>query len=137
MDLPDIELTESITGEAILPRDVDDRLTAQRAVAATPQHAIIRVKRGHGNEWPIVERVPGGWQSGAHHYPDRDVVNVKPLHVFTDEHLRQHDAEERATALEERARWIRGGSRETYPRDEVADWLDASARRHRKIGGAS
>lgn len=29
-----------------------------------------------GVAWPLVERVPGGWQSGEHHYPDADVIRI-------------------------------------------------------------
>jgi hypothetical protein len=44
------------------------------------QVAVIEVRHGgpHSKSWPIVERVPGGWQSGEHHYPDKDVVSVTP-----------------------------------------------------------
>lgn len=46
---------------------------------SVPRYAVIHVQRANGHAWPIVERVVGGWQSGAHHYPDRDVLSVKPL----------------------------------------------------------
>lgn len=49
---------------------------------AHPRFAIIHVKPDANTQaWPVVERVPGGWQSGVHHYPDRDVLSVKPLHL--------------------------------------------------------
>ena len=48
-----------------------------------PRYAIIQVSTEtngmQGSAWPIVERVPGGWQSGAHHYPDAEVGQVRPL----------------------------------------------------------
>lgn len=47
-----------------------------------PKYAVIRVHPGPGAAaWPIVQRVPGGWQSGAHHYPDAEVHEVRPLHL--------------------------------------------------------
>ncbi|OBA53056.1 hypothetical protein A5789_24925 [Nocardia sp. 852002-51101_SCH5132738] len=48
--------------------------------AAQANIAIIHVQSGpSGEAWPIVERVPGGWQSGAHHYRDADVLDVSPI----------------------------------------------------------
>ena len=42
--------------------------------------AMIHVQPRPGLEaWPIVERVPCGWQSGVHHYPDEDVLDVSPI----------------------------------------------------------
>jgi hypothetical protein len=45
----------------------------------TPRYAVIHVPTPDGFAWPIVERVAGGWQSGAHHYPDSIVLDVRPL----------------------------------------------------------
>jgi len=56
----------------------DNDLTAGR-----PQYAIIHVGTLGGDAWPIVERVPDGWQSGAHHYPDDVVLDVHPLDLPT------------------------------------------------------
>lgn len=49
-----------------------------------PRYAIIHVKPNPSSDaWPIVERVPailgGGWQSGAHHYRDSEVLDFRPL----------------------------------------------------------
>lgn len=44
-----------------------------------PRYAIIHVRSDHGEAWPIVERTIGGWQSGVHHYPDAEVLDVRPL----------------------------------------------------------
>jgi hypothetical protein len=42
--------------------------------------ARIHVRSGEdGHAWPVVERVAGGWQSGAHHYPDAEVLDVRQL----------------------------------------------------------
>lgn len=53
-----------------------------RESGAQATYAVIHV-RSKGwpttDAWPIVERVPGGWQSGVHHYPDADVLDVTPL----------------------------------------------------------
>ena len=47
------------------------------------EYAIIHVKPdANSDAWPVVERVAGGWQSGAHHYPDRAVLAVTPLHLM-------------------------------------------------------
>ncbi len=49
-------------------------------MSVTPQYAVIHVKPTPTSDaWPIVERTRGGWQSGAHHYPDADVLDVRPL----------------------------------------------------------
>jgi len=45
------------------------------------QYAIIHVGTLGGDAWMIVERVPGGWQSGTHHYPDDVVLDVQPLNL--------------------------------------------------------
>lgn len=55
-------------------------------------YAIIHVRSGpNGEAWPLVERVPdvlgGGWQSGAHHYPDASVLDVKPLTLVDPDEL--------------------------------------------------
>jgi hypothetical protein len=61
----------------------DDEVRAEIPtwVGGTGQYAIIRVQYepGGGEAWPVVQRVPGGWQSGAHHYPDDAVLSVRPL----------------------------------------------------------
>jgi len=46
-----------------------------------PRYAVIHVKPTPTSDaWPIVERTyGGGWQSGAHHYPDAEVLDVRPL----------------------------------------------------------
>lgn len=45
-----------------------------------PIYARVHVKVGESGEaWPVVERVHGGWQSGGHHYPDADVLDVASL----------------------------------------------------------
>lgn len=50
------------------------------------RYAVIHVSPRPGSDaWPIVERVPGGWQSGAHHYPDEDVLDVQPLPISKHE----------------------------------------------------
>lgn len=47
---------------------------------AYPPIAIIKVATGpDGFAWLIVERVPNGWQSGEHHYPDGDVLEMHAL----------------------------------------------------------
>lgn len=48
-------------------------------MTAEIQYAVIHVEDGPAAAWPVVERVPGGWQSGAHHYPDASVLDVTPL----------------------------------------------------------
>lgn len=50
----------------------------------TGQFAIIHVRDGDSEAWPVVERVRGGWQSGAHHYPDVSVIAVQPLTAEAD-----------------------------------------------------
>lgn len=52
-----------------------------READAETEYAVIHVKDGPAESWPVVERVPGGWQSGAHHYPDADVLRVTPLRL--------------------------------------------------------
>lgn len=50
-----------------------------------PRFARIHVSPSGGTyEWPLVERVAGGWQSGGHHYPDSIVLEVEPLHLVPD-----------------------------------------------------
>lgn len=52
---------------------------------AYPQFARIHVSPSAGtHEWPVVERVNGGWQSGGHHYPDSTVLEVRPLYLAPD-----------------------------------------------------
>lgn len=65
------------------------------------QYAVIHVKAGTtGDAWPIVERVPGGWQSGAHHYPDAEVLSMRALHLVDVEAVnRWRDVEQRAREL--------------------------------------
>jgi hypothetical protein len=46
-----------------------------------PIYAIIHVREGSTESWPVVERVPGGWSSGVHHYRDEDVLDVQPLEM--------------------------------------------------------
>lgn len=46
-----------------------------------PRIARIRVQRGDLTEWPLAERVKGGWQNGVTFYPDADVTGVTLLHV--------------------------------------------------------
>lgn len=47
-----------------------------------PRYARIHVRPSlDADAWPVVERVPGGWQSGQHHYPDSDVLQVIPLPI--------------------------------------------------------
>lgn len=50
-----------------------------------PRYARIHVSPSPGTEeWPVVERVAGGWQSGGHHYPDSTVIDYEPLHLHPD-----------------------------------------------------
>jgi len=50
-----------------------------------PAYAIIHVKESPScDAWPIVERVPGGWSSGVHHYEDSRVIDLTPLHLVPD-----------------------------------------------------
>lgn len=50
-----------------------------------PRYARIHVSPRPGTEeWPVVERVAGGWQSGGHHYPDSAVIDYEPLHLVPD-----------------------------------------------------
>lgn len=73
------------------------------------RYAVIHVSPRPGSDaWPIVERVPGGWQSGAHHYPDEDVIDVQPLPIPKHECdatlvERMHDAEAAATRAQAEA----------------------------------
>lgn len=47
-----------------------------------PPYAVIHVSPSPGSdEFPVVARVNGGWQSGGHHYPDSTVLDVKPLYL--------------------------------------------------------
>jgi hypothetical protein len=81
-DLDAIELTESITGEAILPRDVDD--------ADHQPGEVARVESIADHVW-----------MDAPDAADYSASNPgTPLHTFTDEQLRQHDAEVAAKALD-------------------------------------
>lgn len=43
------------------------------------EYAVIHVRDGASESWPVVERVSGGWQSGAHHYPDATVLGVRTM----------------------------------------------------------
>lgn len=43
--------------------------------------ARLTVRRGSSTEWPIAERVMGGWQNGATFYPDEDVTEHVELMV--------------------------------------------------------
>lgn len=43
-----------------------------------------RVETLAAREWPVVERVAGGWQSGAMHYSDDVVRAVRVLNVLPD-----------------------------------------------------
>lgn len=91
-------------------------------MSQVPQYAIIRVQYepGTSEAWPIVERVPGGWQSGAHHYPDDAVLNVRPL-ALTDA--------SRVAALEEiaeEAREMLDGGR-IVPLRRAVEALDAAS----------
>ena len=63
---------------AHLSENIEQRMVEQ---AGTGQYATIHVQYENGTSeaWPIVHRVPGGWQSGAHHYPDDAVIDVSPL----------------------------------------------------------
>lgn len=50
-----------------------------------PRYARIHVSPTPSTEeWPVVERVAGGWQSGGHHYPDSAVIDYEPLHLVPD-----------------------------------------------------
>lgn len=49
-------------------------------------YAIIHVRDGASEAWPVVTRTyGGGWQSGAHHYPDAEVLDVTPLRLVEDD----------------------------------------------------
>jgi hypothetical protein len=61
-----------------------------------PRYAVIHVQDGNNHAWPIVERTRGGWQSGAHHYPDRDVRKVAPLTLIDPETLAHYTQVENA-----------------------------------------
>lgn len=51
----------------------------ERAEHAMDGYAIIHVRVDASESWPVVARVPGGWQSGTHHYPDSTVLDVRGL----------------------------------------------------------
>jgi hypothetical protein len=54
-------------------------------VEGYPMFARIKVVDGPLASFPIVERVYGGWQSGAMHYPDSLVESYAPLHLTAQE----------------------------------------------------
>ena len=66
-----------------MSNDSHEAVTTEAAVTvstAYPPIAIIKVATGpDGFAWLIVERVPNGWQSGEHHYPDGDVLEMHAL----------------------------------------------------------
>jgi hypothetical protein len=66
---PDTELTGG-------DRHPDDYSPADYPIGT---YATIKVENGASRAWPVVERVGGGWQSGAHHYPDDTVSAVRVL----------------------------------------------------------
>jgi hypothetical protein len=47
-------------------------------------YATINVIDGASREWPVVERVSGGWQSGFTHYPDEKVRAVRVLNLTAE-----------------------------------------------------
>lgn len=46
--------------------------------------ARLEVTRGSLTEFPIAEKVRGGWQNGVAFYPDAQVNKITPLHVQTE-----------------------------------------------------
>lgn len=42
--------------------------------------ARLRVVRGSTTEFPLAQRVRGGWQTGVHHYPDEQVTGVLEIY---------------------------------------------------------
>ena len=42
--------------------------------------AHLRVVRGSTTEFPLAQRVRGGWQTGVHHYPDEQVACVLEIY---------------------------------------------------------
>lgn len=42
--------------------------------------ARLRVVRGSTTEFPLAQRVRGGWQTGVHHYPDEQVACVLEIY---------------------------------------------------------
>lgn len=47
--------------------------------------ARLEVTRGPLTEYPLAEKVRGGWQNGVTFYPDADVTKVTPLRVVPSE----------------------------------------------------
>jgi hypothetical protein len=71
-------------------------------------YAHIHVSPEPGcDAWPVVERVPGGWQSGVHHYPDEEVLGVRLLRLAD------------TPPETELARWMKQNARLADERDEA------------------
>jgi len=83
-------------------------MPADAALDPRPQFAHIQVRNGPDSyAWALVERVSGGWQSGAHHYPDEDVQDIRPLYlVATDPAAPIRDGVPTPTELREAIRLL-------------------------------
>lgn len=49
-----------------------------------PQETVARihVQRGNLAEFPVADKVRGGWQNGIHFYPDAEVVKVIGNYIY-------------------------------------------------------
>ncbi|MFI6302149.1 hypothetical protein ACIBCH_09780 [Amycolatopsis thailandensis] len=95
-----------------------------------PAYAIIHVKETPTcDAWPIVERVPGGWQSGVHHYEDERVLAVTPLYLVPDpigvEWGLRIDGHDKPRGCTEHAAWLAAPD-ETPVSRVVGAWQDTT-----------
>jgi hypothetical protein len=89
--------------------------------------ARLEVTRGYLTEYPLAEKVRGGWQNGVTFYPDAEVTKVTPLHVQAP-HTPTDTAHRLSLFLDE----VTGGllSKSTYA---VADMVQATDERYARL----
>jgi hypothetical protein len=94
-----------------------------------PAYAIIHVKESPScDAWPIVERVPGGWSSGVHHYEDSRVIDLMPLHLVPDSGLQwgvRTDSTGKVEECAEASAWLLQAPDQTPVNRPVGEWQTA------------
>ena len=94
--------------------------------------ARIRVERDATTEFPVAEKVRGGWQTGVHHYPDDSVAEVLGIYIW---HPREvHRAVLDSATEEAIARYDGDVDRETGA--AVDDWGYSECQRQAFVAGA-
>ena len=61
--------------------------------------ARLEVTRGTLTEYPLAEKVRGGWQNGGTFYPAGEVTKITPLHVTSEPQGEPSDAQVEAGCL--------------------------------------